>query len=233
MKNGVRIIAASTVAAAALFAASCASVNHLDGYDFSGATLSSETARVSEPRIDVGYHIGHHRHDDVIGTTLGVLTNIALATQADHAERTMRDALDEVDVPSIVEREALRSCARALGAEARDRERHPDFTLSLEIEDWGITAVSGVAVTLRMHVTASLYHAIDGLVWRRTVDVDQAASSEMFGLPGIVGTMVTTNQLYEMTQDDMEKGFTELARHVARRTSRALEDDLDAARRDW
>ena len=234
MKSPLRIALAAATCAASLLAVSCSSVNHLDGYSFSGARLGAEVVKVSEPRMEVSFPDTHPRYGDVLGTALHVLTGIALANQASRVDDTMRAALQEADMPGLVRAEALRACSRALGAEPQESTGSADYVLSLELDDWGISARSGSGgISLRMNVTATLYHSLGGVVWRRVVSIEEPARPDMFGIPGIIGDMVTTTELSEMTDMDIVRGFTELARHVARRTSRLLEDDLDDARDRW
>ena len=70
----------------------------------------------------------------------------------------------------------------------------------------------------------------DELAWRREITVDQPADPDMFGIGPIIGNMVTATVLYNMTQDDLVRGFKQLASMTARRVARDLEDDLDYAR---
>ncbi len=234
METGMRKMVFAALAAGALLLTSCASVNNLDGYDFHGARIASEMADPPEPRVDVDYDVGMRSHDPFF-SAFSIIANVAMASQAGHAEGVMRAALSEVDVPALVEREATAACIRALRAEEESSRHGADYILSFEIDDWGLDAHSyRTAVSLRMHVTASLREiGSDTLVWRGDVTVDEQASPDMFGLPQVVGTLMTANTLSELTAEELTRGFNDLARHAARKVSRLLEDDLDSARGDW
>jgi hypothetical protein len=60
--------------------------------------------------------------------------------------------------------------------------------------------------------------------------VNDPASPAMFGLGRIVGNMVTATILSEMSEEDLARGFTELALRSARSVARQLENDLTSAR---
>jgi hypothetical protein len=234
MTTASRRITLGLLAAAALLLSSCVSVNNLESFDFRGARLASEMAAPPEPRMNVSYDVTMDSRDPFY-SALSIMSNVAKASQAGKAEEAMRAALAEVDVPSLVEREATAACARALRVEEMSSVRDADYILSYEIEDWGIDARSyRTAVSLRMHVTVSLHQAwSDSLVWRRSVTVEESASPDMFGLPQVIGTMITTNTLSQMTEEEIARGFTDLSRHIARRVARELGNDLDSARRGW
>ena len=100
------------------------------------------------------------------------------------------------------------------------------------MEEWGIDARSPFsAVSLRIRLIASIY-PVGGseLAWRREVTVDQPADPEMFGVGNIIGNMVTATVLSEMTEEDLARGFRELASQSAKRIAMELERDLDSAR---
>jgi hypothetical protein len=100
------------------------------------------------------------------------------------------------------------------------------------MDEWGIDARSPFsAVSLRIRLVASLYPAAGGeLAWRREVTVDQPADPDMFGIGNILGNMVTATVLYNMTEEDLARGFKELASRTAKHVALVLERDLDRAR---
>jgi hypothetical protein len=232
------------LAAAALVLSSCTTINHLDQYSFEASRLAVEMRTPPEPRLNVDYNITTDSHSAVI-TALSVMTNLAKANQANRAREVMRAALMDVDVPEIIRAESFAACAASLGAEQVSSKRHADYVLSISMEEWGIDARSPFsAVSLRIRLVASLY-PVSGesapagrresarpneLAWRREVTVDQPADPEMFGIGNIVGNMVTATVLYNMTEDDLARGFTELASLTAKRVALVLERDLDRAR---
>jgi hypothetical protein len=165
-------------------------------------------------------------------TALSVLTNLAKASQAEKADRAMRDALYRVNVPEIVFNESFAACANMLGASQVGTGDMSDYSLELDISDWGIRAnAPGSPVTLHMDVKASLYRTLGrDLVWQRNLTVDEPASPGMFGLGQIVGTMVTATALYDMSPDTLADGFAAMARSTARGVARLLQKDLDRAR---
>jgi hypothetical protein len=219
------------LAAAALLLSSCATVNHLDMYDFENARLAVEMRTPPEPRLRIDYDISTDSHSAFI-TALSVMSNLAKANQANQAREKMRAALMDVDVPEIIRAESFSACAASLGAEQVSTKRRADYILSISMEEWGIDARSPFsAVSLRIRLVASL-SPVTGheLAWRREVTVDQPADPEMFGIGNIIGNMVTATVLYNMTEDDLARGFKELASQTAKRVGLELERDLDRAR---
>jgi hypothetical protein len=231
MESVMKKAALVGLAAAAVLLASCTTINNLDRYDFEASRLAVEMRTPSEPRLNVDYAITTDRHSPII-TALSVMTNIAKASQANRAREVMLDALMEVDVPEIIRTETFSACASSLGAEQVASKRGADYILSISMDEWGIDARSAFsAVSLRIRLTASIY-PVGGseLAWRREVTVDQPADPEMFGVGNILGNMVTATVLSEMTEEDLARGFKELASRTAKRIALELERDLDRAR---
>jgi glycerol dehydrogenase-like iron-containing ADH family enzyme len=52
----------------------------------------------------------------------------------------------------------------------------------------------------------------------------------MFGFGDIVGNIVTASELASLSDQDLAKGFEQMARDTARSIARTLEDDLYSAR---
>jgi hypothetical protein len=231
MNPVVKNTAFAVFAAAVILLSSCVSVNNLDKYDFGGSRLAVDMHTPPEPRLNVDYDIMMNSHSAVI-TALSVVTNLAKANEAHKAREVMREALMDVDVPEIIRAQSFNACASALGSDQVGSRRQADYMLVLQIDEWGIDARSPVsAVSLHIRMLASLYPVNRGeLAWRREITVDQPADPDMFGIGPIIGNMVTATVLYNMTQDDMVRGFKQLASLTARRIARDLEDDLDYAR---
>jgi hypothetical protein len=253
MKSVTKRAALAGLAAAALLLSSCVSVNNLDKYSFEASRLAVEMRSPPEPQLNVNYDIATDSHSAVI-TALSVMSNLAKANQANRAREEMRAALMDVDVPEIIRAESFAACAASLGAEKASAKGDADYVLSISMEEWGIDARSPFsAVSLRIRLVASISpvrresaHRPEGadsfpsgwresarpgeLAWRREVTVDQPADPEMFGIGNIIGNMVTATVLYNMTEDDLARGFKELASRTARRVALELERDLDRAR---
>jgi ABC-type uncharacterized transport system auxiliary subunit len=229
--RSVTIGAAGLALAAALVLASCATTNKLDMYNFEGARLASEMRTPPPPRLDIRYDVTLD-HNNVLYSSLSVLTNIAKAAQGEKAEQAMRDALAAVDVPGIILVESSAACGAALGTTAEERRTQADYLLILDIRRWGIEADSpGSAVKLRVELTARLVdRRTDDTAWSRSLSVAQPASPDVFGLGGVVGNMVTATVLSNMNVDQLEAGFADLAREAAAAIARHLERDLDRAR---
>jgi hypothetical protein len=219
------------IAATAALLSSCSTVNRLEWYDFKGATLAAHMQSTPEPQVDVSYYVALDKHMPVY-SALSVMTNLAKAGQAEKAAGTMRGALASVDVPEILLRESYAACAAALDAEQEPERMRADYVLVLSIHDWGIQAHSfRSAMSLHIHLAASLARRAGGeLIWRRGIIVNDPASPAMFGLGRIVGNMVTATILSEMSEEDLARGFTELALRSARSVARQLEYDLTSAR---
>ena len=226
-----KILAVAACAAVAALLASCATVNRLDSYDFQGATLAADMRTPPEPRVDIHYDVTVNERMPVY-SALSVMTNLAKAGQAEKASDAMRGALASVDVPDILLRESYAACAAALDAEQEYQRMRADYVLVISIHDWGIQAHSfGSAVSLHIRLTAGLYRTAGGdLIWRRDLTVNDPASPAMFGLGQIVGNMVTATVLSEMSEEDLARGFTELALRSARSVARQLEKDLSSSR---
>jgi hypothetical protein len=234
-KKAMKILAACAACAAcavlALGLAGCATTNHLDGFDFRGTALRADMAAPPAPQVLVRYEVILDRRD-IVYSAFNVISNVAKATQAEKARESMEAALEDVDVPSLVLEEALSSCAAALGARPAEMAETADARLVIDIHDWGIEAGTPLSVVaLRMRLTASLYeeHGTT-LLWRRDLTVHDNASPVMFGLPPIVGNMVTATALAGLSVDELQEGFTELGRSAARSVARVLQEDLAAAR---
>jgi ABC-type uncharacterized transport system auxiliary subunit len=231
MKAVKKILAVVACASLAALLASCATVNRLDGRDFQGATLAADMQTPPDPRVDVRYDVTLNNRNPVY-SALSVMTNLAKAGQAEKASEAMRGALASVDVPDILLQESYAACAAALDAEMEHQGARADYMLVLSIRDWGIWAHSyGSAVSLHLRLTAGLYRSAAGeLIWRRDFTVNEPASPAMFGLGQIVGNMVTATVLSEMSEENLARGFTELARRSAQSVARQLEKDLSSAR---
>jgi hypothetical protein len=234
MRPSLKVIAgACLLLGAALLLASCETVNRLDRYSVEDATLAVDMRVPPEPTMKVGYSVTFDLHDPLV-TVLSVGTNIAKAGEASEAEVRMREALQSVDVPAILLKEATSACAQALDARLEDRRIDADYLLNLDVHEYGIEADSpGGGVSLRLRLTASLYHNNSGeLVWRRGIVVHKNASPSLFGLGDIVGNIVSAGALSDMSIEQMAAGFTRLAEDSARVVARTMEDDLYAARYD-
>jgi hypothetical protein len=225
-KGGILVLAA-----AAFVLSSCMTVNRLDRYDLTGSRLAVDMRTPPDPQLNVDYNVTMDSRSPVI-SALSVMSNLAKAGQANRARDVMRDALRQVDVPQIIRAESFSSCAASLGAEQVDSKRRADWVLAIQMEEWGIDARSPFsAVSLRVRLVASLYPAAGGeLAWRREVTVDQPADPDMFGIGNIVGNMVTATVLSKMTEEDLARGFRQLASRTAKRVAMSLERDLDHAR---
>jgi hypothetical protein len=228
----VRILVTAVVAVVLL--ASCATVNRLEHVRLDDAELASVLAPPPQPSLDTWYDLGIDTHNP-IGTVLRIGSSIVLAAEAEKAAERMREALDEVDVPSLVLEESTARCARALGADRVNDTRAADLVLDLEIEEYGINAPSwGAAVSLDLSVTVRLYERRSReLVWRRHLSVSQRASPEVFGLPSPAETIFTAAMLASLSTKEMERGFEYLAHYAARTVGELLEHDLRKARGGW
>jgi hypothetical protein len=219
-------IACALLTAAAVFV-SCTTVNNLDQYRFDGARVAADLRVPPEPEVRVSYSVDIDKENPV-ATAMSVGTSIAKAAEAQKAEKKMRNALRDVDVPRIVLDESFARSLDALDAEPATEKRYADYVLDIEIEEYGINAGSpGGAVSLSMTIVARMYHRKGGeLVWRRRVDQDQPASPFMFGMDHIVGNVLTAGVLANLSEEQMAIGFERLALESARSVARRLEDDL-------
>jgi hypothetical protein len=231
--GGSRTHAAAVVlgAACALALLSCATVNRLGEFDVEGKTLAAEMRLPPEPEMDISYHLKVD-FSDPIGTAVSVGSNIAKAANAQRVDALMRGALETVDVPGIVREESYAACLTVLGTQREDDPGAADYLLDVNIHRYGIHAGSwNSAVTLRIKLTASLYHNAErAVVWRRDIDVERAATPAMFGLDSTIGTFVTTAALAGLSEEDLQNGFDQLARDTALSVARTLQDDLYNAR---
>jgi len=230
--NGITVRGAclAGAAAACLVLASCMTVNHLDLYEFEGARLAVNLHTPPDPQLRIDYDV--QMNGSPVMSALSVMSNLAKANQAVRTRELMRAALLNVDVPGIVRTESFRACSTSLGTEQVDSPDMADYVLALHIDEWGIEARSAVsAVSLHMKLLASLYpRKGDELAWRREITVDEPADPSMFGIGNVIGNMVTATVLYNMTEEDLARGFRELGSLTARRIAHELEGDLDRAR---
>jgi len=224
-------VLAAAMAAAALLITSCTTVNKLGMYRFQGSTLAADMPLPPEPKLDINYDVTLDSKNPVY-SALSVVSNLSKASQAEKVTVLMKGALADVNVPDIVLRESSAACASALGADQAGQGAPSDFLLGLEIRDWGIRADSpGSVVSLHIRLTASLVHQRDrDLAWRREISVDQPANPSMFGLGQIAGNIVTAEVLSRMTEQDLARGFRELALEASRSVARRLDRDVFDAR---
>jgi hypothetical protein len=226
-----KAFAAAFLAALGILLAGCATTDRLSRFDFRGSSLAVDMPLPPAPRMQVRYEVSLDRRDPVY-SAFSVLTSVAKATQAERARQNMEEAVSEVDIPDLIAKESSRTCAAVLGAQPEDNAACADYLLVLSIHYWGIDAGSSISsVSLRMHLTASLYglHG-SALAWRQELSVHDDASPAMFGLGPIVGNIVTATALSELSVDELEQGFTELGRSMARSISWELREDLASAR---
>jgi hypothetical protein len=132
----------------------------------------------------------------------------------------------------MVRDESYSTCLTVLGAEREEGSDPAEYLLDFDIHKWGIHASSWVtAVSIRMHMTASIYsNAEKTVVWRRDINVEQPATPVMFGLDSTIGNFVTSASLAGLSEEDLQKGFDRLARDTALEVARRLQNDLDNAR---
>lgn len=215
------------VGASLLALASCATVNRLDEYTFEGASIAGSMRTPPEPTVQVGYWVDlHHRSPLLNWLSLG--TTFATAGQAQEAEGRMRAALSSIDLPETILRRGLSACTKTLDARlARDR-RDADYLLDLDIREYGLRATSPLgSVALRIRLVAALYQRQEReTVWRRDIEVVEAATPVMFGLGSIVGNIVTAEALAELSTSELRAGFERLADDAGRSVAHALEEDL-------
>jgi hypothetical protein len=214
--------------------ASCVTVNRLERIHLEDPALASVLEPPPPPSLDSWHDLSINTHDP-IGTVLRVGSSIVLAAEAQKAAVRMREALDLVDVPSVVHEESAARCSRALGGRRVGDTRDADFVLDLEIEEYGIDAPSwGAAVGLKLRVTVRLYERMSrDLVWRRHISLTQKASPEVFGLPSPAETIFTAAMLAGLSTEEMARGFESLAHYAARVVGDTLERDLWDARGGW
>ena len=111
-----KLIIAVCLAAAALFFASCATVNHLAEYRFGGTKVAGTMRIPPEPHVDGNYNVTIDVNKP-IQTFASVATNLAKADQLAKAEDKMYAALRQVDVPELVFQETYDRCAGTLASE--------------------------------------------------------------------------------------------------------------------
>jgi ABC-type uncharacterized transport system auxiliary subunit len=231
MKNSAKTIRGACLVLLLAAAAGCTTVNKFDSYRVEGATVSVSMRKPPEPTLDVSYNITLDPRDQ-LRTALSVGTTILKAYEASEIEPLMIRALSVVDVPGIIETEAYSACLAALDARSDDRRFEADYLLDLDIRKYGIDADSPWgAVSLSVRLTARLFHNGSGeLVWRRDFSVRKQASPDMFGFGEIAGNIVSAAALANLSDQDLAKGFEQLADFTARSFARTLEDDLYEAR---
>lgn len=226
-----RTACALAVGLAMLLVASCATVNRFDEYRVEGTDIAADMRVPPEPEIASDYSVKID-NEDPIGTVLSVGTSIAKASQVSQATDRMREALDEVDVPTIVFEETFVGVAEALQARMVEDRHEADLFLDIEIKEYGISAgSSGGHVALEMRVMARLYHVPTGeLIWRRNISHEDQANPYMFGIGGTAGNVLTAAALAELSTEEMIEGFDRLASSLAREIARRMENDLYDAR---
>jgi len=231
MKESGKITRGACIVLLAAAAAACTTVNKFDSYRVEGTTVAVSMRKPPSPTLDVSYNVTIDLDNPVL-TAISVGTNVAKANEAAKIEPIMREALSTVDVPEIVLREAYSACLSALDAYDETRKFDADYLLDLDIRQYGIDANSpNGAVALSVRLTARLFHNASGeLVWRRDFSERKEASPVMFGVGDIVGTIMSAASLASLSDQDLAKGFEQLAEDTARSIARTLEGDLYRAR---
>lgn len=221
--------------AIAVFAliSSCATVNELQQFDFRGRSLGLVAVAAPAPTVRTRYDVNVDLNRPV-ETFINVGTNLAKANEAADAEKKLRAALSNVNIPQLIADAVYRDAVSTLGTRATTGGTVPsdgDVVLRIETRHYGIEASSYGEVSFVISVDARLYTSAQSpnhgrLLWERSIERRDRLSPSVFGLGGAVGNVVTISVLDTLTDQQIVDGLNRLAGSTARAIGDRLNRDF-------
>jgi len=219
----------------ALVVASCGPSHHLAEYDFHGSLLASVVDVPPYPEISTGPLVVDAPKDETpIQTVRAVLragSRVAREVAVRGAQDKLERAAEKVDVPVVIEDEALRRSTRILRADAGS-DRSADFVLQILVRRYGIEAKDWDASAYYfINAEATLIdRSSERRIWKAKVKASSPMGPEVFG-HGVVRDVVTAASVADLSEDDMALALQQLSEFSATEITNKLREDLLDAHR--
>jgi hypothetical protein len=206
----------------------CSSSNRLREVDLTDRRVAVLAAIPPQPRVQSG-DPGEAAVNpyDPIGTAARVATAAAKYREAREAQARLDSAASMVDVADRIARRVLAQSATLTGFRPVSRPDEAEYHLDLQVADYALVADSREGATyFAIEGRVRLLDAHNGRVlWTRRLREREVLDGSVFGLPTVVGNVVTARALARLTEEEMARGLERLADLTADRIMRRLHED--------
>ncbi len=225
-----------SVVGLALLVAACGPSHHLGEYDFHDSLLASVVDVPPYPEISTGPLVVDAPKDErnPIETVQAVLragSRVAREVAVRGAQDKLERAAEKVDMPAVIEDEALRRSTRILRADAGS-ERSADFVLQIVVRRYGIEAKDWDASAYYfINAEATLIdRSSERRIWKAKVKASAPMGPEVFG-HAVVRDVVTAAAVADLSEEDMALALQQLSEFSATEITNKLREDLLDAHR--
>lgn len=207
----------------------CYTINRLEGHDFRERRAAATMITPPPPMVFSDVDL-YDEHGSILTQALKIGTAIAKEVEAGKAQKRLRDALADVDIPEYIRQDVLWNGAEHLNYDPVDDSRDADYHFVIKIEKYGIQAPSWFStvqfiIDLRVRLVDV---GTQQLVWRRKVVTREPVHSSIFGVSNIVDDIISASVLSDLSEEELAEGFENLAAFAAGRVAEILfEDFLD------
>lgn len=213
--SATRRISALVVLAAVLVAASgCGPSSRLREVSLDGRRVAVTAAIPPTPRVQAGSPLeaGIDLYDP-LGTAVRVGTAVEKRRQARRAQTRLDSVVARVDVADRVARQVLAGSATVLGFAPAARPSAADYVLDLRVEDYALVADSFEGATFFVLLgEMRLLDARSGVeLWHTELEEREVLDRAFFGMPAVVGNVVTGRALASLSPEEMATGLARLA----------------------
>jgi hypothetical protein len=233
-RSSSRLSALAGVALLATALAGCSPSNRLREVDLAGRRVAIVAAIPPHPRVQAGSpaEAGINPYDPV-GSVLRVSTAAQKRREARRAQTRLDSVVTRVDVADQIARRVLVRSADVLRIVPADRPDASDYILDLRVADYALVADSFEGDTYFVLLGDLLLRdaATGDELWRGDIRERTVLDGSFFGLPAVLGNVVTGRALAHLTPEQMEAGLTRLADLTASRVAERLERDYVRSRR--
>jgi hypothetical protein len=212
--------------------AGCASAGRLGEYDFRSRTVGVVTVAPPEPQVFTSdfFDLGG---ETWLRALVRVGTEVARDVQAERAGRRMAQAVERVDVATLMAEGVLIRSARLLRSHPVESIQEADFEIEVRVREYGLRAASWDA---RAHffvkAEAILLEGETGeWIWKTKVEAEEPVTPVHWGGPGALGNVVTAQALGSLSVEEIEGILRSLAEFSADKVAEKLEAGLRRARK--
>ncbi len=215
------------VAVGAVLLTQCGSSNKLHNYQFNERTIATQMLTPPAPIVFSDSFIWIDK-DDPIGSVLRIGTTIAKEIEASKVRARLDSAMQQVDIPLLVEDMVAEKGAKVLRCQNIAEPKKADFLLDIDIKKYGIEAESWFATTrFRMEIEVTLVdNAATARIWKKKVKENLKIAPTIFGLGQSINNVVTAAALANLSVDEIAAGLRSLAETAADRIVKKLQQDL-------